>query len=175
MFYYASNNGGENQMKCSVIKGQVDLSKSTDSNENCNKKDLFWSDWVIGNNSYAKQNGTMLQRPLYISDIDASDKENVTIQLKNWSTKTFLIVTTSTFVPTSPEALSHILNGHSLARPLVYDNGISETKSLFLNDKQLGEEYQYVLNRARSEKWVGTSLTKPTLLIFPEVSYLRHL
>ncbi|KAG2236978.1 hypothetical protein INT48_002047 [Thamnidium elegans] len=165
MFYFASTNGGESQIKCSVIKGQVN---TNEAGEECDKKELFWSDWVIGSNSYAKQNGTVIQRPLYISDIDVSNSENVTVQLKNWSAKTFLIVTTSTFVPTNSESLARLINGRNLTRPLVQNSGIYQAGSLFLNDKQLGEEYQYVLNRARSEKWVGSNLTKPTLLMFPE-------
>ncbi|KAG2231590.1 hypothetical protein INT48_003690 [Thamnidium elegans] len=166
MFYFASTNGGESQIKCSVIKGQVNMMNEV--GEECSKNERFWSDWVIGKNSYAKQNGTVIQRPLYISDIDVSNNESVTVQLKNWSAKTFLILTTSTFVPTNTESLAHLINGRNLTRPLVLNNGIYQTESLFLDNKQLGEEYQYVLNRARSEKWVGSNLTKPTLLMFPE-------
>ncbi|KAI9254122.1 hypothetical protein EDC94DRAFT_524762 [Helicostylum pulchrum] len=166
MFYFASTNDGESRIKCSVIKGQANMNEVE---EECSKKECFWSDWVIGSNSYAKQNGTVIQRPLYISDIDVSDNESVTVRLKNWSTKTFLIVTTSTFVPTNTESLAHLINGRNLTRPLVQNSGIYQTESLFLDDKQLGEEYQYVLNRARSEKWVGSNLTKPTLLMFPEI------
>lgn len=170
MFYFASTNDGESRIKCSVIKGQANMNEV---GEECSKKECFWSDWVIGSNSYAKQNGTVIQRPLYISDIDVSNNESVTVRLKNWSTKTFLIVTTSTFVPTNTESLAHLINGRNLTRPLVQNSGIYQTESLFLDDKQLGEEYQYVLNRARSEKWVGSNLTKPTLLMFPEVSLIK--
>lgn len=170
MLYLASNNEGAKQIKCTVINGQADSIKSPTAESGA--QDRFWNNWVIGNNSYAKQNGLVLHQPLDISNVHITDdNKSVTIQLENWSSKAFIIVTTSTFVPTASESLKRLMDNRSLTRPFAQDNRVAESKSLFLNDKQLGEEYQYVLNRARSEKWVGSNLTKPTLLMYPKVSW----
>jgi hypothetical protein len=168
MLYIASASDGISQIKCTVIEGQFDRVESS-TTESADKKS-FWSDWVVGNNSYAKQNGIVLHRPLDISNVSVSDSnEHVTVQLKNWSSKTFAVITTSTFVPASSESLNRLMTDRSLTRSLAQDNTVSGLTSLFLDDKTLGEEYQYVLNRARSEKWVGSNLTKPTLLMYPKV------
>lgn len=170
MLYLGSNVEGRKQIKCSVIFSQIDFNaNNTASNEN-NINDYVWRNWIIGKNTYAKQNGIVLQKALKISDIHADDdNKTVIIQLQNWSSKAFVVVTTSTFVPTSSECLTVLMNNRSLERPFVHDNNVT-SRSLFLNDKQLGEEYQYVLNRARSEKWAGSNLTKPSLLMHPKVS-----
>ncbi|KAK9762469.1 hypothetical protein K7432_011754, partial [Basidiobolus ranarum] len=169
MLYTASVSEGTNQIKCTVIEGQIDSVESQATPGETSKKEHFWSDWIIGNNSYAKQNGIVLHRPLDISDISVSERNDVTIQLQNWSSKSFVVITTSTFVPTSSESLAILMNKRSLPRTLAQENRvISDSKSLFLDDKRLGEEYQYVLNRARAEKWVGSNLTKPTLLMYPK-------
>ncbi|KAI7892341.1 uncharacterized protein EV154DRAFT_462599 [Mucor mucedo] len=168
MLYLGSNVEGRKQIKCSVIFSQIDFNaNNTASNEN-NINDYVWRNWIIGKNTYAKQNGIVLQKALKISDIHADDdNKTVIIQLQNWSSKAFVVVTTSTFVPTSSECLTVLMNNRSLERPFVHDNNVT-SRSLFLNDKQLGEEYQYVLNRARSEKWAGSNLTKPSLLMHPK-------
>lgn len=168
MLYLVSNNEGEKQIKCTVID-QLDFSHSSTSTEESDTKDYFWFDWVIGKNTYAKQNGIVLHQALEISDMHTDDSNNVIIHLRNWSSKAFIVATTSTFVPTSIESLKRLMNNRSLTRPLAKEN-MAVSKSSFLNDKQLGEEYQYVLNRARSEKWVGSNLDKPSLLMHPQVS-----
>lgn len=173
MLYIASTSEGVSQVKCTVIEGDVD-SVHSPAAENANKN-RFWSDWVIGKNSYSKQNGTILQRPLDISKVSVSDDNaSVTVQLQNWSSKSFAVVTTSTFVPTRFESLTSLMARRSLTRPIPQDSAISGTNSIFLDDKTLGEEYQYVLNRAKSEKWVGSNLTKPTLLMYPKVKIKKE-
>lgn len=170
MLYLVSNIKGGQQIKCSVISGQIDLNASNITSETNSAKDHFWYNWIIGKNRYAKQNGIVLHQALKISDVYADDdNKNVIIQLQNWSSKAFIVMTTSTFVPTSSECLTVLMNNRSLTKTSVQENNVL-SKSLFLNDKQLGEEYQYVLNRARSEKWAGSNLTKPSLLIHPKVS-----
>lgn len=163
MLYIASANQGTRQIKCTVVQGQS-------GNLDCeNDKNRLWSDCIIGKDSFAKQNGTVLSRPLDISDISVSD-DTVSVQLQNWYSKAFIVATVNTFVPTSTESLKQLIDNRSLTRPLAHDIVSKSIKSQFLDDKKLGEEYQYVLNRARNEKWVGSNLTKPSLLMYPKVN-----
>lgn len=164
LLYIASATQGTKQIKCTIISNQF----SEIALDEKDKKERLWSDWVIGSDKYAKQNGIVLSRPFDISNISISD-EAITVQLQNWNSKAFIVATTNTFVPTSSELLKQLIDNRSLTRPLAHEIKSESIKSQFLDDKTLGEEYQYVLNRARAEKWVGNSLTKPTLLMYPKV------
>ncbi|KAL0575649.1 hypothetical protein ABG067_009015, partial [Albugo candida] len=92
MLYIASANQGTKQIKCTVIQGRSDNANSEDKN-------CLWSDWVIGTDSFAKQNGTVLSRPLDISEISVTD-DIISVQLQNWSSKAYIVATSNTFVPT---------------------------------------------------------------------------
>jgi hypothetical protein len=159
--YVASAISGLNQIQCTVIDNKTDFSKQD-----------FWSQWLVGADKCAKQNGRLLQKPLTIASTEVTDA-SVTINIQNASPKAFAVVTTTTFVPTSDNTLSGwLLDQRALTRPLAQENETRSTRSIFLDDKHIGEEYQYILNRARSEQWVGSNLTKPSLLVYPKVSTL---
>lgn len=167
MLYIASQTQGTKQIKCTIIGNQ----SSQDALDEKDKKERLWSDWIIGTDKYAKQNGIVLSRPFDISNVSVSD-DAITVQLQNWNSKAFVVATTNTFIPTSSELLKQLIDNRSLIRPLSHEVKSESIKSQFLDDKTLGEEYQYVLNRARAEKWVGNTLTKPTLLMYPKVNLI---
>ncbi|RCI02858.1 hypothetical protein CU098_000362, partial [Rhizopus stolonifer] len=146
MLNMISFDGSIKSVKCIVIKGKT------------NTKEPFWSDWILGSNTYAKYNSAILRKPLAIADT-VVDKDNITICLKNWSPKAFVIATTSTFIPTYDETLaSRLMSYRFLSFPLVQNISDIFTRS----------EYQYILNRSKTEKWVGSTLTKPSLLMYPK-------
>lgn len=155
-----SSSGSMEYINCTVIQGLGDGAQQA-----------LWSNWLFGETQRGKQNGSVLTKPLTISSKSISD-ESIQLQVHNGSSaKTFVIVTTSTFIPSSNDTLiSQLFDKRSLSRPLLQQDESSSTRSIFLNDKRIGEEYQYILNRARAEKWVGSNLTKPSLLMYPKVN-----
>lgn len=124
MLYLATPSNGPQQVKCTVIDGQPVICSS--------ERQPFWSDYLISDTKYARQNGIVLHRPLAISAIDQSS-DYITVKLQNWSKqKTFAVVTTSTFMPTSQESLMNVLLGsRSLSRPVASDNSTDSTHSVF--------------------------------------------
>lgn len=158
--YFPSLEGGLNQIQCTVIDNKTDFSKQE-----------FWSQWLVGADMCAKQNGKVLQQPLEFEECSINS-ESIDIRIKNASPNAFLVATVNTFVPTYDETLvNSLLSQRSLTQPLAQANGVQSTRSLFLDDKCIGEEYQYILNRSRSEQWIGSNLTKPSLLVYPKVKY----
>lgn len=131
--------------------------------------DKLWSNWVVGKRSSIRENGIALQRPLLVSSV-THDADYISLQLENWSSNTFAIVTTSAFVP----QLNHDLRNADSdikqdSKPLIQHDRSLKTRSIFLQGMQIGEEYQYILNRKKLKKWVGSNLTHPSLLINPKV------
>ncbi|KAI8636911.1 hypothetical protein BD408DRAFT_486588 [Parasitella parasitica] len=158
MLHIPSSTGGLEYIKCTVIQSLVDGTDQT-----------LWSNWLLGENRYGRQNGSVLKKPLTISSTSISD-DAVQLQIENASpSKAFVVVTTSTFIPSSHETLmTHLFNSRPLPQPPCQENDTLGTRSIFLGDKRISEEYQYILNRSRSEKWVGSNLTKPSLLMYPK-------
>lgn len=147
----------ERSISCSVI-------------QSVNKpNDKLWSNWVVGKRSSIRENGIALQRPLLVSSV-THDADYISLQLENWSSNTFAIVTTNAFVPQLNYSLQDTdLNIKEDSKPLIqYDRSL-KTRSIFLQGMQIGEEYQYILNRKKLKKWVGSNLTHPSLLINPKV------
>lgn len=142
--------------------------------ESMNKPmDKLWTNWVIGQNQCIQQNGAVIQDPLQIASTHC-DEDKVVIDLKNWSSKTFAVVTANAFVPTLHRSLfTRIFDSRHLSVPESQGNMLTNTRSIFLQDKKIGEEHQYIMNRARSEKWAGSNLTHPSLLIHPKVTKLH--
>ncbi|CEG71069.1 hypothetical protein RMATCC62417_06860 [Rhizopus microsporus] len=130
--------------------------------------DKLWSNWVVGKRSSIRENGIALQRPLLVSSV-THDADYISLQLENWSSNTFAIVTTNAFVP----QLNHDLRNADSdikqdSKPLIQHDRSLKTRSIFLQGMQIGEEYQYILNRKKLKKWVGNNLTHPSLLINPK-------
>lgn len=149
------------QIECTVIK------------EIQSEERGIWSNWIVSEDKYAKGNGSFLQKPLSLAEIRVTDTHTI-CKLNNSNSKTYAIITTTTFVPSTSESLfSSIVAARrpSESSP-VFKNGVKSTRSLFLNDKYISEEYQYILKRVKAEKWTSSNLTKPTLLLYPKVSYV---
>ncbi|KAI9470867.1 MAG: hypothetical protein EXX96DRAFT_603007 [Benjaminiella poitrasii] len=154
-----SPSGELKQIKCTVIRNQSDSSEQLQG---------LWSEWLIGSQKYAKQCRNILQQPLGISNIALSD-DAIKIQLRNWSSRTYAIITTNTFIQTNLEDLSNfVLNYETQSYQASYHNGVLTTRSIILDDKLISDEYQYILNRSRAVKFAGSNLTKPSLLMYPK-------
>lgn len=167
-----SSSGSMDYIECTVIQGIVD---------NNAHQQALWSNWLFGETKRGKQNGSILKKPLSISSTSVSD-ELIQLQVENGSaSKAFVVVTTSTFIPSSNDTLiSQLFDKRSLAPAVSQQDEFINTRFVFLNDRRIGEEYQYILNRSRAEKWVGSNLTKPSLLMYPKknastASTARHL
>jgi hypothetical protein len=159
MLYIPTSSGSMEHIKCTVIQSQVD-----------NSNQALWSNWLLGETKCGKQNGSVLKKPLTISSKFISD-DLIQLQIENGSpSKAFVVVTTSTFIPTFNDTLmSQLFDSRPLPRPISQQNDTLGSRSIFLDDKRIGEEYQYILNRSRAEKWVGSNLAKPSLLMYPKV------
>ncbi|ORE06466.1 hypothetical protein BCV72DRAFT_305474 [Rhizopus microsporus var. microsporus] len=129
--------------------------------------DRLWSNWVVGKRSSIRENGIALQRPLLVSSV-THDTDNISLQLENWSSNTFAIVTTNAFVPQLSYGLQDADLDIKNSKPLIQHDRSLKTRSIFLQGMQIGEEYQYILNRKKLKKWVGSNLTHPSLLINPK-------
>lgn len=150
---------GVQQVDCTII----DAASSNDTSPH-------WSDWLVSPRIFAQSTGHPISSPLSIDHLDLTENQLV-IKLNNCAaSNTVALVSTTAFVPE---------RGYNTARSLVYDQNIPETAMLktsmdtfaaFLEGRKLSEEFQYILNRSRAEKWVGSSLTKPSLVIYPKVS-----
>lgn len=131
--------------------------------------DKLWSNWVVGKRASIRENGTALQRPLLVSSVTHNEND-ISLQLENWCSDAFAIVTTNAFIPQFGFDLQNtILNIETDTKPLIQYDKSFITRSIFLQDMQIGEEYQYILNRKKLNKWVGSNLTRPSLLINPKV------
>lgn len=159
VLHIPSSSGSMEYIECTVIRNVAD-----------NAQQALWSNWLFGESKRGKQNGSVLKKPLTISSTSVSD-ESIQLQVDNGSSsKAFVVVTTSTFIPSSNDTLmSQLFDSRSLSRPISQQDEFTSTRSVFLNDKRISEEYQYILNRSRAEKWVGSNLTKPSLLMYPKV------
>jgi hypothetical protein len=157
--YLPSTEVGLQHIVCNVIKTQAQVPERG-----------IWSDWILGENKYAKQNGSLLKKPLSISESIVTDKSSI-FRLENWSSNAYAIVMTTTFVPHNDESnYARIVERRRRTYTEVFKNGMKSTRTLFLNDAHISEEYQYILKRAKSEKWVTSNLSKPTLLMYPKVN-----
>lgn len=126
--------------------------------------------WTLGKIMFTENSGLVTQRPLHIKQIDISD-DTVAVDLANWSNNsTMALVTSSTFVSTN--------SAFSILQPSFLRNRFQlpvDSKSpimtacYFLSGRKLSEELCYILNRSRQEKWVGSTLNKPSLLMYPKV------
>ena len=154
-FYLTSKSRSLIQVECIVI---------APSNEETQKG--RWADWLFGKETYAQASP---RNPLSIRDVRVDDKQ-VVVELDDFSTElkksTQAIVSASAFVPESGMALTRLLiNDYSSPK---FIKASLDTEASFLTGRTLSEEFEYVLNRARAEKWIGSTLTKPSILVYPD-------
>ncbi|KAI9498263.1 hypothetical protein BDB00DRAFT_801811 [Zychaea mexicana] len=153
-FHLASKGRSIMQLECIIIAS--DGQQATKSGH--------WSDWVLGKEAYAQ---TSSRKPLYIDDVQVSENQVIVNLNSTGSSKaaTRAIVTASAFVSEQGTAVARLLRSlparQFLKAPL-------DTEATFLTGRKLSEEFQYVLNRARTEKWLGSTLTKPSVLMYPD-------
>ncbi|KAI9271588.1 hypothetical protein BDA99DRAFT_602382 [Phascolomyces articulosus] len=126
-----------------------------------------WADWLFGKETYAQTNA---QKPLCIQEVQVTDKQIVVGLLdesdgKKQSSTARAIVTATAFVPEKGMSVTRLL--HS-SNPRKYIKASLATEATFLTGRTLSEEFEYVLNRARAEKWIGSTLTKPSILVYPD-------
>ncbi|KAI8990287.1 hypothetical protein BDB01DRAFT_717649 [Pilobolus umbonatus] len=165
----ASKQHGIRRVGCFVIKADT----------SAQDKNGFWKSYLIGNNIYGKENRPLIFNPLNIEDINFT-REELTFTLNSSSVNSYAIITSTTFVPGSTERLQHcILRNRLLSSPSIESIDIQNTRSYYSENRKISEENQYILNRTRAEKWAGSNLTKPSLLIYPKengktVSELRN-
>lgn len=128
---------------------------------------VHWKNWIMGRSTYLEGSQA---KPLYLDSVEIS-QDNVTLRTANWSHHTFALVTTTAFVPPERTSLAdHVVN-RDLRAPTRLD-GHLKTPARFVAGRKLDEEYEYILNRLRTEKRVGSTLTKPSLLVHPEVKLM---
>lgn len=152
---------GVQQVDCTII----DAASSDDTGSS-----PHWSDWLVSPRIFAQSTGHPITSPMGIDNLELTENQLV-IKLNNCpASNTVALVSTTAFVPE---------RACNTTRSLVYNQNIPGTAMLktsvdtfaaFLEGRKLSEEFQYILNRSRAEKWVGSSLTKPSLVIYPEVS-----
>ncbi len=103
-------------------------------------------------------------KPVQVADV-STDNENVTIQLRDFSTFTRVHVYGTRYLP----AFSAFAD---LGK--VRDAGLDgffplSSESLYLAGRNIGDEYRYVLDRRNQKKFPGNMLERPALLLNPWV------
>ncbi|KAI9304785.1 hypothetical protein BJ944DRAFT_240240 [Cunninghamella echinulata] len=159
LYYRPSNNVHGNIIDINISKNALNYTKQP------------WDNWIIGKEVYMEKSGDITQDPLFISNVNY-DKNQIKLQLKGSSAslkKAFVIATLSTFVPTTNASLASTFNNkydnHRLEFQKIEDQ---VSASNYLIGRKLSEEYQYILNRSKQEKYIGSTLTDPSLLINPK-------
>ncbi|KAI8138055.1 hypothetical protein BJV82DRAFT_717646 [Fennellomyces sp. T-0311] len=148
-----SKGGRSSQITCNII--------ASGNQQQQGSHWSHWADWLLGKETFAQATPA---KPLSISSIAVADKQ-VTVKLDNAKSSARAIVTASTFVAENQVTIARLLR--NLPTPKLLDAPLN-TQLTFMTGRKLSEEFQYVLNRARAEKWVGSSLTKPSLLVYPD-------
>ncbi|CAO3597469.1 unnamed protein product [Absidia cylindrospora] len=140
------------------------LSSSVDNNGN-----NLWKNWLIGDRVYGETTGDIVRQPCSIESVKTTDKQLI-LKLKNEtpSTSTFAIITASAFLPPLADSLSTQMGNVQRRRLLFEKLGRNGLDHIYLTGRKLGEEYQYILNRAKEDKYVGSSLPDPSLLVNPK-------
>jgi hypothetical protein len=123
----------------------------------------FWTNFRLGKRWAVESPGNSVLRPLTISQV-SRQAERVKIQLQNWSNKTYAIVCGTTTL--SHRMVYETFMSRAEKRQLLkWPVGQCAINTLFVSGRKLSEEYQYILERARYEKWTGTTLQQPSLLL----------
>ncbi|CAO3598460.1 unnamed protein product [Absidia cylindrospora] len=131
----------------------------------------LWSNWMINKRIYGKTSGDIIKQPLGIENVKITHN-SLTLKLDNATTTkspAFAVLTTSVFLPPLSDSLynSQIQNAKN-RRPWIKKMNGNGMEHIYLSGRKLGEEYQYILNRAKEDKYVGSTLTEPSLLLNPK-------
>ncbi|CAO3614855.1 unnamed protein product [Cunninghamella blakesleeana] len=136
---------------------------------NCTKQ--LWNNWVISEDAYMEKSGDIIKDPLFIANIN-HDNDTIKLQLKGSTAslaKASVIITSSTFVPTINDSLPSIYSDKYRNNRLEFQNIENQVSDpIYLTGRKLSEEYRYILNRSKEDKYIGSTLTEPSLLINPK-------
>ena len=102
------------------------------------------------------------ERPLHIKNIDV-DEDHLTIQLQNADNFTRVHVFATRFEPAHDafSQLAHVRDAEPLAQT------VARLRSLYLAGRNIGDEYRYILDRRYAQKFPGSMLERPSLLLNP--------
>lgn len=114
-------------------------------------------------------------RPLNIASVivknEPGSDETIVVQLQNYSpTHTLSFATISRAIPQKLHRLDTVL-GMTDTEPGGRIMDVLDEESTFLDGRMLSDEYQYILERSRSNNWTGHVLKKPMILLKPYVSF----
>ena len=101
-------------------------------------------------------------RPLQISDVMVG-QANAVVKLENITPFTRLHVVATRFEPRFPAYASLDIGGV----PTPGSQRLALPRSFYVQERDIGEEYRYILDRKYAKKYPGNMLTRPGLLLNP--------
>ncbi|KAG0175637.1 hypothetical protein DFQ28_006599 [Apophysomyces sp. BC1034] len=144
---------------------QIDCTVAQSLGIAAEKENSHWSGWLFSNGTFLEGSGMITSKNLGIASVDVS-KDKVIIQLRHWSeSSTFVLVTTSANVSSS-DSLCALLTARHINIPLSWYAPL-HMPATFQSGGTLCEEQRYIIHREKAEKWIGSTLNKPSLLIHP--------
>ncbi|KAI8384988.1 uncharacterized protein BYT42DRAFT_643716 [Radiomyces spectabilis] len=156
--FLADTPDGAQSIECTII--------DTQASHPLNNK-TYWASWLFGRSLCGEGSGSLVTSPLSVEHVASTD-EKLQFQVNNGNNYPALVLlTTSTFVPLSSYSLSAKTVKNRTLRWLPQSYSTIDTPSIFMSGRKLSEEHQYIMNRQRAVKRVGSTLTKPSLLINP--------
>ena len=101
-------------------------------------------------------------RPLQISDVMVG-QQNAVVQLENVTPFTRVHVIATRFAQRYPAYAALDIGG----LPAPSAKRLARPRSLYVQERDIGEEYRYILDRKYATKFPGNMLTRPGLLLNP--------
>ena len=101
-------------------------------------------------------------RPLQISNV-MMGQANAVAQLENVTPFTRVHVVATRYQPRFPAYSALDIGGV----PAPGSQAVTRPRSLYVQERDIGEEYRYILDRKYSRKYAGNMLTRPGLLLNP--------
>ena len=101
-------------------------------------------------------------RPLQISNV-MMGQANAVVQLENVTPFTRVHVVATRYQPRFPAYSALDIGGVPAPR----SQAVTRPRSLYVQERDIGEEYRYILDRKYTRKYAGNMLTRPGLLLNP--------
>ncbi|KAI9312675.1 hypothetical protein BX666DRAFT_1880893 [Dichotomocladium elegans] len=128
-----------------------------------------WSNWLLDRGTFAQSTGNVIQKPMAIRNLEFTESE-VIVDLDHTSPSTTVaFLSLSAFVPPPLIDPASLLATHIPPSPVRLNCSLNTYKT-FLEGRKLSQEFEYVLNRIRAEKWVGSMLHKPSMVMYPKAN-----
>ena len=115
--------------------------------------------WLLGERLMAESLDT---KPLQITDVSA-DKDNVTVKLANVNSFTRVHISATRFVPET--RLFDSLSDFRWSRPESFWG--RRMPNQFSREREIGDEYRYILERRAMKIYAGNMLARPGLIVNP--------